>query len=154
MYSFALLSLQVFATFGILLIIYLAYALQDIYEADFANEIGFLIFQPLFGFVYTSITILACCILGLPIRLITRVRQWWTRRPFIPLLGLLIGLIFFVLSFKTNLMETKQIVVNGELMNKTVPNFYLSLIGWFLTAFCLLHLYPTSLLSLFRKRTI
>ena len=48
---------QLFMTFAILFVIYIVYALLDVDEADMINEIGFIIFQPLLGFILTSITI-------------------------------------------------------------------------------------------------
>ena len=40
----------------------------------------------------------------------------------------------------------------GETIDKEVPNATVSISSWFLTAFCLLHLYPQSVLLLFRTR--
>lgn len=151
--AFALLSLfQLFVTFATLFVIYIIYALLDVDEADMINGIGFMIFQPLFGFILTSITIVICFVLGLPIRLKSKVRQWWLARPLLPIIGAVVGLLLLLLAFNPNLTEIKQVVLNGETVDKEVPNTVVSITGWFLTAFSLLHFYPQSTLSLFRRR--
>ncbi|QEC55201.1 hypothetical protein [Flavisolibacter ginsenosidimutans] len=151
--AFALsLLFQLFVTFATLFVIYIVYALLDVDEADMINGIGFMIFQPLFGFILTGLTILICFIVGLPIRLKSKVRKWWLARPLLPIIGVTIGLCLLVIAFNFNLTEIKQIVLNGETVEKEVPNTAISVTGWFLTAFCLLHFYPQSVLSLFRRR--
>ncbi|MDB5206941.1 MAG: hypothetical protein JWR72_2016 [Flavisolibacter sp.] len=149
--AFALsLVIQFILTFAFLFIVYIIYALLDVEEADMINGIGFIVFQPLFGFILTAITIVICFIAGLPIRLKTKIKQWWLTKPLIPILGFVIGVLLLILAFNPNLTETKQIILYGETVNKEVPNITVSITGWFLTAFCLLHFYPQSLLVLFR----
>jgi hypothetical protein len=143
---------QLFVTFATLFVIYIIYALLDVDDADMINGIGFVVFQPLFGFILTSITILICFVLGLPIRLKSKVRKWWLTRPLLPIIGVVLGLLLLLLAFSPNLTATKQVVLNGETVDKKLPNPSVSITGWFLTAFCLLHFYPQSFLSLFRKR--
>ena len=143
---------QVFVTSATLFLIYIVYALLDVEEADMMNGIGFMIFQPLFGFILTSITIIACFLVGLPIRLNSNLRQWWLVRPLLPLIGFVIGLALLFLAFHPSLTETKQIILNDETVDKVVPNATASITGWFLTAFFLLHFYPQSVLSLFRRQ--
>ena len=143
---------QLFMTFAILFVIYIVYALLDVDEADMINEIGFIIFQPLLGFILTSITIAICFVLGLPIRLNSKVKDWWVARPLLPIIGAVLGLLLQLLAFNHNLTETKQVVLNVATVHKEVPNLVVSISGWFLTAFCLLHLYPQSVLLVFRKR--
>jgi hypothetical protein len=151
--AFALsLLFQLLMTFATLFVIYIIYALLDVDEADMINGIGFIIFQPVFGFILTALTILICFIVGLPIRLKSKVRQWWLARPLLPIFGISIGLFLLFIAFSSNLAETRQIVLNGVTVDKEVPNTAISITGWFLTGFSLLHFYPQSVLSLFRRR--
>lgn len=143
---------QLFVTFATLFMIYIIYALLDVDEADLVNAIGFVIFQPLFGFILTAATIAICFIVGLPIRLKLPVREWWLARPLLPLVGTVIGLLFLLLAFTPNLTETKNIIINGETIKKEVPNAVVSITGWFLVAFFLLHFYPQPFFSLFHRR--
>src|SRR5687768_10036810 len=136
---------QLFLTFATLFVIYIIYALLDVDEADMMNGIGFIIFQPFFGLILTSITILACFVFGLPIRTSSKIRQWWISRPLLSVIGFVIGLLLLFLAFNPNLTETKQIMLNGETIDKEVPNAAVSITGWFLTAFCLLHFFPQSI---------
>jgi len=140
---------QVFVTFAVLFVTYIIYALLDVDDAGMINGIGFLIFQPLFGFIMTAITIIICFTIGLPIRLNAKVRQWWLVRPWIPIVGLTVGLFLLLIAFNDNIAETHLIILNGETVDKEVPIAVVSIIGWFLTAFCSLHFYPLSLFSLF-----
>lgn len=139
-------------TFATLFLVYLVYALLDVDEADMINGIGFMIFQPLVGFFVTTITIVICFVLGLPIRLNSKVRQWWLAKPLLPVIGVIVGIVLLWLAFNSNLTETKQVILDGETIDKEVPNATVSITGWFLTAFFLLHLYPQSVLVLFRTR--
>lgn len=145
---------QVSITSIVLFTVYIIYAVADIDEADMINGIGFLIFQPLLGFLLTSLTILACLVAGLPIRLIKWLKQWWYTKPFIPLLGIIIGLLLLVLAFHPTWMETQQGVISGEPTEKQVPNDIISITGWFVTAFSLLHFYPQSIFSFVKKRKL
>lgn len=143
---------QLFVTFVTLFSIYIVYAVFDIDEPDIINGISFVLFQPLLGFTLTALTILICFIIGLPIRLRVKVRHWWLARPVLPILGTAVGFFLLFIAFHSALKETTQIVLNGETVDKEVPNTLISITGWFLTAFSLLHFYPQSLLSFIRSR--
>ncbi len=143
---------QVLLTSVVLFVIYIVYALADVDEADMVNGIGFLLFQPLFGFILTSGTVVACLLVGLPIRLIERLKQWWYKKPAIPLLGIAIGLLLLLFAFNPAWTEVQQVIINGEPTQKQVPNSAISITGWFITAFSLLHFYPTSVAYLFKSR--
>ena len=106
--AFALtLLFQLFVTFATLFVVYIIYALLDVDEADMINGIGFIVFQPVFGFILTILTILTCFIIGLPIRLNLKVRQWWLAKPLLPIIGIAIGLFLLFIAFSSNLTETK-----------------------------------------------
>lgn len=146
------LLLQIIVSFVVLFVVYIIYALADNDEADMANAIGFLLFQPLWGFILTSITIAICLLIGLPIRLMARVKQWWYEKPVIPLLGFVIGLLLLLLAFNDAFTETVQVVIDGEPTQKQAPNSAIAITGWFVTAFSLLHFYPQSIISLLRRK--
>ena len=145
---------QVFIAFIVLFIVYIIYALADNNEADMVNSVGFLIFQPFFGLILTSITIAVCLFIGLPIRLIRRVKQWWYTKPAIPLMATTIGLLLLALAFYPAWTETVEVNIDGEPSYKYVPNSYLSITGWFMTAFSILHFYPQSILRLLKRKKI
>ncbi len=145
-------AFQFILTFVVLFIIFLIYAVLDIDDADMVNAIGFIVFQPLFAFGFSALTILVCFIIGLPIRFNNKFNGWWKTKPLIPVTGFVVGLILLVLAFNSNLTETKEIILNEKTVEKEVPNLTASIIGWFLVAFSLLHFYPVSLKSLFRKQ--
>lgn len=147
-----ILLFQVFVTYAVLLIVYLIYALLDGDKDNLDNPIAFFLFQPILGLIISSITVAACLIVGLPIRLVKRLQLWWYAKPAIPLLGAAIGLVLLLLAFYPAWEETMQVVVDGELTQKQVPNTVLSLTGWFVTAFSLLHFYPQSALYLLKRK--
>lgn len=136
---------QLVLTSIVLLGIYMIYALFDVIEFDLISGIGFIIFQPILGLIFTGLTILICLILGLPIRLIKVINQSWKSKQFIPVIGAVVGVLLLLLSFINT--EIKEVIIENETMLKKVPNITIALTGWFLIAFCLLHFYPQSLLK-------
>jgi hypothetical protein len=133
---------QLFKTFFALSVIYLIYALLDMDEFDMITEGAFLIFQPIFAIILSTLTIVACIIVGLPIRLLPSVRNWRSRRPIIPFIVFAIGLILLLLS------------LNDIEKEKEIPNYSLALTGWFLTAFSLLHFYPMTVLKWLKDKAL
>ena len=119
-------------------------------DFDLPSGIGFVIFQPVFGIVLSGLTIIACIILGLPIRLIPRLYNWWSERPFIIFIAVTVGLILLIMSvFFT---DTVNAVSDGEEKTKQIPNISFALTGWFLTAFSLLHFYPVTIIKWLKKK--
>jgi len=147
-----ILLIQISITAVVLFIIYIIYALADIDEADMVNGLAFLVFQPLLGCILTSLTIVACLLAGLPIRLVKRLKHWWYTKPLFPLLGLLVGLWLLVLAFYPAWKETQQVIIDNAATQKPAPNTFMSVTGWFMTAFSLLHFYPQSLFYFFRRK--
>jgi hypothetical protein len=145
--SLSTILFQLFITFVTLLVIYLVFALLDMDDFDMITEGAFLIVQPIFAIILSTLTIIACIIIGLPIRLIPRVRNWWSQRPILPLLGLAIGVGLLLLSLNANLMETKKVIIGDIEKEKEIPNYPLALTGWLMTAFSLLHCFPMSILE-------
>jgi hypothetical protein len=128
-----------------LMAVYLLYALFDIYEWDMINSIGFLIFQPLFGAILSGTTIAICLLIGLPIRLIQRIRQWWMRKLILQLLTLIAGFLLLGIAFLPGLSETQTVLIDEVATEVKTPNTIVTLLGWFITAFSLLHFYPQAL---------
>lgn len=121
-------------------------------DFDVPSGIGFLIFQPAFGIIISGLTIIACTILGLPIRLIPRLHKWWSRKPLIVFVGVFIGLILLLLSLNSHFTETAKINVDGTEQTKEIPNSILVSTGWLLIAFCLLHFYPVPIIKWLKKK--
>jgi hypothetical protein len=139
-FPFPIIIFQLFITFIALFVIYLIFALLDMDDFDMIIEATFLIFQPILAIILSTLTIVACIIVGLPIRLLPKVNLWWRRRPVIPAVALTVGIILLCLS--ANFKETQNIAIDGIEKQNEVPNYSLALTGWFMTAFALLHFYP------------
>jgi len=145
---FLILIFQVLSASCLLLVVYLIFALMDMNDADLMTGIGFLLFQPILALVLTAMTIIACFVIGLPIRLSARLNEWWKARPFIALGGVFIGIVLLILSMIFT--EQKTIFIDGEAQVRQVPGAALSITGWFLSGFCLMHFYP----QIFLKRAL
>ena len=113
------------------------------------NEILWLIVIP---FILIVGTILLCLILGLPIRLIQKVYNWWSVRPIVPFFGLLLGLFILTLTLSDNFVDTYIVTENEQETVKETPNNYLLGSGWFLTAFFMLHFYPKNLINYLKHK--
>lgn len=85
-------------------------------------------------------TIGICLVVGLPIRLFSKIYNWWLSNSYIAFIGLTLGFIIILIS--PNFTNKIQIVENGVQTFKESPNETILGIGWFLTAFFLLHFYP------------
>ena len=121
-------------------------------DFDLPTGVGFIIFQPIFGIFLSGLTILACIILGLPIRLIPNIYNWWSKRPYIIFAGIFIGLILVLLSLNSHFTETAKVTIDDEEQTKEIPNSILALTGWALTAFSFLHFYPMTIIKWIKKR--
>lgn len=143
---------QVAITFFVLFFIYMIHAFFDTLEIDMIAGIGFLIFQPILGFVITSLTIIACLLVGLPIRLIDAVHRFWLSKPFLPLLGAAAGMALMLLAYNNHFTELKEVTIDYGTIQKEIPGKELLLSGWLFTAFSLLHFYPQSLLVYLRSK--
>jgi hypothetical protein len=113
-------------------------------DSDFGFDglFGLFIIQPIFAIVLSGLTILVCLIVGLPIRLNNKLNYWWTSNFYIAIIGAACGLTFLLIAFHPNLKETVTADLNGQPTLKQIPNLAFITIGWFLTAFSILHTYP------------
>jgi hypothetical protein len=83
------------------------------------------------------VTLVICLLIGLPIRFNTKINTWWRRHPFVPLTGIIIGVVLLYLSQLRAFTEVESYYDIVQVRN----NPYMSITGWFLTAFCLVHMY-------------
>ena len=134
--------IQVGATFIVLMLTYMLFALID-YSSGINGFIGITFIQPIFAAIASFISIGFCFLLGLPIRLSTRINYWWTDHFYLPLIILFIGIALLSLSGIT--FFSKEIVnfTDGAEVGKVVPNLEMVISGWFLMAFSILHTYPS-----------
>lgn len=133
-----ILAAQAIATFIALIAIYMILVLLE-YRGGFDAFTGTLFFQPFMGALISTISIGGCLLLGLPIRLMAKINTWWTKRIWLPIVGMIIGPSLLILSILPSLKQT--IIVNEDIQVQT-PNPGLAVAGWFITAFAILHLFP------------
>jgi hypothetical protein len=121
------------------------FALMD-YQGGFDSFVGLALFQPILAVILSSLTVLICLILGLPIRLIRKLNQWWTKNFHLALILTFVGMILLVVSTLPEFLEQKKIIIDNDEIVKMIPNMGIALTGWFLTAFSILHTYPPNIL--------
>ncbi len=142
-----ILFIQCAVTFILTLFIYMTFVFLD-YEGGFDNFIGTTIFQPILGGLISILTIMICLIIGLPIRLGKTINSWWSRNYLISIIGTIVGLTLLIMSFLPSFKETVKTIIENEEITKETPNLILVSIGWFLTAFSTLHIFPTERIKL------
>ncbi|HVU58311.1 MAG TPA: hypothetical protein VHD83_24790 [Puia sp.] len=81
-----------------------------------------------------------CFLAGLPIRINRRTNDWWTHHQLIPIIGVIIGSVSMLLS--CTVFEQVDHYYDITMIRS---NPFLSIGGWAITIFCLLHWYPTLL---------
>jgi hypothetical protein len=120
------------------------YMISAILDSNFGIDglFGLIIIQPILAVIFSILTIIACTIVGLPIRLIKSVNKWWRDHWYISIMGIIVGSILFLLAFSPSLQEVITVQLDGEDTLKEIPNLTLICVGWFTTAFNLLHIYP------------
>lgn len=113
-------------------------------DSDFGFDglLGLFVFQPIFALILSGLTIFVCLIAGLPIRLNSKLNYWWTTNFYTAIIGTVFGLTFLFLALLPTFRETVTYDLDGQPTLKQIPNSVLSISGWFLTAFSLLHIYP------------
>lgn len=143
--------IQLLSTAFVLFVVYMIYAVLTNVEFDMVTGIGFLLFQPLIALVLISITIFLCLLLGLPLRKNTRLANWWKARQVIPLLGTGLAFLFFMLSFVPGFSDPTQVELDDMIIETNMPNSALTICGWFVLAFSMVHFYPLSLMASIAK---
>lgn len=135
-----ILILQLLLTFLCLWIIYMVFALFD-YQGGIADFLGITLIQPLIGAIVSLLTILVCFAIGLPIRLKKKINEWWIKHYYLALAGMMAG---FALIFLSQVYSTSiKFISQGTEVYRKMPDLYFLFTGWFLSAFSLLHLYPS-----------
>ena len=135
---------QLITTFLLLFSVYMLLAFLDIDDLSFPGVVGFTIFQPLVGLIVTSLTIIICLIIGIPIRLSKRFNQLWSSNAWICIVLFAVGLGMMLLGLVYR--ETVITEIDGAEVEKLIPNITLSISGWFAMGFSLLHFYPHKML--------
>jgi hypothetical protein len=148
-----ILFIQCSVTFVLTLFIYMVYVLLD-YQGGFDGFIGTTIFQPILGALISILTIVICLIIGLPIRLGRTINAWWSRNYIISILGAIAGLTLLVVSFLPPFQKTVKTIIENQETTREIPNLILVSMGWFLTAFSTLHIFPTEMLKLSTENLI
>jgi hypothetical protein len=115
---------------------------------------GFIFFELIIAIIISFLTIFICFIIGLPIRLNQKINHWWIAHFYIPIISIVLGFIFIVLSFLYT-QETFYEFYENHIEKAQMPNPILLALGWFLVAFSLLHNYhlPKQLRDLINKKS-
>lgn len=149
-----LLVFQLLVTFVVLFAIYMIIALLDILQLDMIGMIGFVIFQPLLGILLSAVTLFLCLVIGLPIRLIEKLRLFWIENFWITFLLLGTGALLLILSFSPQYTVVHLETIDDHTVERHIPNAGLALSGWFLVAFALLHFYPQRMLTWVNRKLL
>jgi hypothetical protein len=144
--SILILGLQIVSTFIVALSIYMIFALLD---NDFGMDglFGLFVFQPIIGILASCSIIVACLLIGLPIRLNKRIYDWWINYFYIAPIGILIGIVLLILATYPNFQDTVSTSIDGQEVLKHIPNPVLATIGWILVTFSMLHSFPSKRLT-------
>lgn len=137
-----ILGLQMAFAFALTFIIYMVLTVDQIFEIGVHNIVGLAVIQPIMVAIICGLTILACLVVGLPIRLVSTINNWWTNHFAIGVYGILLGIIMIILSDISSFREFVKITVEGIEQTNEIPNMVLGIMGWFVTAFFALHIYP------------
>ena len=68
-------------------------------------------------------------------------------RIYISIIGLIIGLAILSLTELPQFNETATIIINGQEALQERPNKFILYVGWFLTTFMTLHIFPPDILQ-------
>lgn len=126
-------------------------------DFGFDEIFGLVLIQPILGIIFSTITILICLLLGLPIRLNSKINDWYRKHFYFSIIGLFLGIIMLIFAFIPNFKEFVNYEFDGEVVLKEIPNLFCSISGWFLIAFSFLHIFPPRTVTdrlklLFRKK--
>lgn len=135
------LGLQIAFTFIAACCIYMVFAIHDS-DFGFDGLVGLIVFQPVVAIMLSTLTIIVCLIVGLPIRLNHKLNYWWTTNFYIAIIGIVCGLCLLMLALLPSFSETVTYELDGVPTLKQIPHSTLSYIGWLLTSFSMLHTYP------------
>ena len=134
------LLIQIGTTMLVLILIYMIFSLMD-NEGGMDGIFGMLFIQPLLAVLFSGLTVILCILVGLPLRLFSRINAWWRNRLYLQLILLATGIILLCLSVVPIFMENVTYIQDGLNSVKTIPNKAFAISGWFLTAFSILHIF-------------
>jgi hypothetical protein len=140
-FDILIVGIQLGLTFTVLVCLYMVFAILD-YQGGFDSFIGMAFFQPIMAALLSGLTIICCMTVGLPIRLIKNLKEWWTRHFYLAFILALVGLTLIGLSFTPHFIEERTVSTGEMEIVKSIPNLGLVITGWLVTAFSLLHIYP------------
>ena len=112
------------------------------YQGGFASFVGLTLFQPTLAIILSILTVIVCGLVGLPIRLNSRLNNWWRTHFYVSIIIGFLGLVACAISLMPGFVEEVTYRMDGMDMTQTVPNQTLSISGWFLVAIGTLHTYP------------
>jgi magnesium-transporting ATPase (P-type) len=143
--------LQLLFSFVFTLGIYMVLAITD-YQGGFEGFVGIAIVQPIMGAIVCLLSILACFIVGLPIRLARTINNWWINHFWISVIGIVLGIILIIISFFPMFRESVKVNTEGIEGMKEIPSIVVLSSGWFVTTFFTLHIYPPSFIRIFLNK--
>jgi hypothetical protein len=133
--------LQGVTTVLTLMVIYMVFVLMD-YQGGIDSFIGTTLIQPIIGGVLSILTIGICLLIGLPIRISSSLNTWWTERIWLALAGVLCGFSMIIVTVLPSMATIVNTTIEGEVVQRQIPNLGFAGAGWLLTAFSVLHLFP------------
>ena len=99
--------------------------------------IGYIVGPP----VVSVLTIAFVSLLGLPIRLIPGLLKVWKAFSWIVLIAAVLGFVAIMVSFSPDLRTIREVDVDGVTQQSVEAVWWLTLLGWLVLAFSLVHLW-------------
>lgn len=87
------------------------------------------------------VTMAFCLAIGLPIRMNSKINSWWRVHQLIPIAGAIIGSLTMLLGYYIRTEQVNPMDARGGVEVLIIPHPFVSICGWSLAMFCLLHLY-------------
>ena len=133
----------------LLMTTYYILSAEDIYR----SEIFLNIVRHPEGILILSMELIAVCIiLGLPIRLNSKLRKWWLDNPEIQTLALASSLLIQIIYLNLDHGSTDT-YIEGKFVSRKVFEIVLPGITWIIVTFTLLHMYPESFATMFKRKS-
>src|SRR4051812_34045839 len=98
LWKFLILALQMAFAFTLTFIIYMVLAIAQDFEGGFDHIVGLTVIQPIMGAIICGLTILGCLLVGLPIRVVRAINNWWTNHFLLGLVCIILGIILLIIS--------------------------------------------------------
>jgi hypothetical protein len=123
---------QVAVAFAVAWLYYMLAMMMTTYDGILS-----MILQPIMGAIFAGIAVVLCLLLGLPIRLISAVRQLWGRFWWLPLFLGAVGFGLMVTSWLPPFRQTVHDYTTGREIETFQPTMVVS--GYLLSVFAALH---------------